>query len=171
MNVLFIGRFQPFHKGHLEIIKKISAEYQNIIIGIGSSQYQNTLENPFSENERKEMIIESLKNEEIKNYKIVLLPDIHNPPKWVEHVNSIILDYNIVITNSPTTKKLFTKKGFEVRNTPIYNRKELSGYTIRKKMINKEPWEELLPIPVIKIIKKIKGQERLIKLKNTEKIE
>ena len=166
MNALFIGRFQPFHKGHLEIIRKISAEYQNIIIGIGSSQYQNTLENPFSESERKEMIIESLKEEGIKNYKIVLIPDIHNPPKWVEHVNSIISDYSIVITNSPTTKKLFTKKGYKVKNTPIYNRKELSGYIIRKKMINEESWEELLPLPVIKIIKEIKGQERLVKLNN-----
>ena len=166
MNILFIGRFQPFHKGHLEIIRKISAEYQNITIGIGSSQYQNTLENPFSESERKEMIIKSLKEEGIKNYKIVLIPDIHNPPKWVEHVNSIIPDYNIVITNSPKTKKLFTKKGYKVKNTPIYNRKELSGYIIRKKMINNESWEKLVPIPVIKIIKKIKGQERLVKLNN-----
>jgi len=171
MNALFIGRFQPFHKGHLEIIRKISAEYQIIIIGIGSSQYQNTLENPFSESERKEMIIESLKEEGIKNFKIVLIPDIHNPPKWVEHVNSIISDYSIVITNSPKTKKLFTKKGYEVKNTPIYNRKLLSGYIIRKKMINGESLGELLPIPVIKIIKKIKGQERLIKLNNNYKTE
>jgi len=166
MNVLFIGRFQPFHKGHLEIIKNIATEYENIIIGIGSSQYQSTVENPFSENERKEMIIESLKEEGIKNYKIVLIPDIHNPPKWVEHINSIISDYNIVITNCPKTKKLFSKKGYEVKNTPIYNRKLLSGYIIRKKMMNKEPWEELVPIPVIKIIKKIKGQERLVKINN-----
>jgi len=57
MIALFIGRFQPFHSGHLDAIKQISEE--EIIIGIGSSQYSKTEENPYSFEERKKMIKKS----------------------------------------------------------------------------------------------------------------
>ena len=51
MTALFIGRFQPFHSGHVDAIKQISEK--EIIIGIGSSQYSGTDDNPYSFEERK----------------------------------------------------------------------------------------------------------------------
>ena len=68
---LFIGRFQPFHNAHLEDIKNILKEADEIIIGIGSSQESNTKENPFSYEERKEMIEETLKADSIPNFKVI----------------------------------------------------------------------------------------------------
>ena len=133
MKALFIGRFQPLHKGHLKIIQNISKEYDEIIIGIGSSQYGHTLENPFTTDERKNMIMKTLKKNDVKNYKIVPIPDIHNPPKWVDHVISIISDFDIVITNSPLTKRLFSEKEYQVKKTPLYDRNKYSGEKIRKK--------------------------------------
>ena len=62
MKALFIGRFQPFHLGHLLLLQRLSKQYDEFIIGIGSSQYQNTYDNPFSEEERRQMIIQSLDN-------------------------------------------------------------------------------------------------------------
>ena len=35
---LLIGRMQPVHNGHIEIIKQILEEVDEIIIGIGSAQ-------------------------------------------------------------------------------------------------------------------------------------
>lgn len=58
MKALFIGRFQPFHSGHLDAIKQISED--EIIIGVGSSQYSGTEDNPHSFEERKKMIERSL---------------------------------------------------------------------------------------------------------------
>ena len=55
---LFIGRFQPFHQGHLDAIKQISED--EIIIGIGSSQYSKTDDNPYSFEERQKMIEKTL---------------------------------------------------------------------------------------------------------------
>lgn len=164
MKALFIGRFQPLHKGHLKIIQNISKEYDEIIIGIGSSQYAHALENPFTVDERKTMITKTLEKNDVKNYRIVLIPDIHNPPKWVDHVISIISDFDIVITNSPLTKRLFSEKGYQVKKTPLYDRNKYSGEKIRKKIINNEPWEKLVPNQVYKIINNINGEERLRKL-------
>lgn len=164
MNALFIGRFQPFHNGHLKVITEESKKYDEIIIGIGSSQYDNTTDNPFSADERKLMIVNSMSKENIKNFKIVLIPDIHNYPKWVKHVTSIVSDFDVVISNSDLTDRLFSEKNYTVEKTQIYCRDKYSGRQIRKKMINDEKWEDAVPSEVVKVIKNINGIERLKKL-------
>ncbi len=161
MKALFIGRFQPFHNGHLKIIEEASKKYSKIIIGVGSSQYSNTLENPFTNDERKLMISKSLKDTGISNYKIVFIPDIHNPPKWVDHVLSIISDFDVVLSNNDFTKKLFSNRGFAVKKTPLYEKNRYSGKVIRNKIINNESWEDLVPQEVSKIIKNADGEERI----------
>ena len=60
---LFIGRFQPFHKGHLWAVREILKECDSIIIGVGSSNKQNTTTDPFTFEERKSMIEETFKDE------------------------------------------------------------------------------------------------------------
>ena len=53
---LFIGRFQPFHNGHLKAIENILEVCEKVIIVIGSAQEKNTPKNPFSSTQRVEMI-------------------------------------------------------------------------------------------------------------------
>ena len=53
---LILGRFQPFHLGHLNVINEVIKEGLLPIIGIGSSQEGNTVNNPFTSKERIEMI-------------------------------------------------------------------------------------------------------------------
>jgi len=161
MKALFIGRFQPFHNGHLNVLKYLSNKFDEIIIGIGSSQYNNTTENPFTADERKLMIEKSLEKEGINTYKIVLIPDLHNPPKWVDHVLSIYSDFDIVISNNDFTKQLFSEKGFTVKKTPLFNQKKFSGKEIRGRIKKNESWEDLVPKIVCKIIKEIDGEKRI----------
>lgn len=166
MRALFIGRFQPFHLGHLSILQRLSQRYEMIIIGIGSSQYHDTTENPFSEAERRQMIAQSLDAVGISRYRIVPIPDIHNPPRWVDHVCSIVSDFDIVIANNPLTKKLFSQKGYLVKGTAYFNRKEYSGKEIRRRILYDGSWEELVPSMVKKIIHDIDGVNRLKRLSN-----
>ncbi len=166
MKALFIGRFQPLHKGHLQIIQHASKEYDEVIIGMGSSQYGHKLENPFTSDERALMIEKALECEGITNYSIFLIPDIHNYPKWVSHVTSIIPNFDIVLSNSSLTKRLFSEKGYIVKKTPIYDRDKYSGNEIRKRIINDEQWEDLVPELVCKIIKNVDGVNRLKELSN-----
>ncbi len=161
MNALFIGRFQPFHKGHLKVIKYALEKYDEIIIGIGSSQYQNTIKNPFSFKERKNMIKKTLNKNNIKDFRIIPIPDIHNPPKWVDHVLSITKNFDVVITNSTFTKKLFEEKAFKVVDTPIFNKDNYSGKEIRNRIKNNENWEKCVPETVEDLIKKIDGVKRI----------
>ena len=164
MNLLFIGRFQPFHNGHLKVLSHSSKRYTEIIIGIGSSQYAHTIENPFSAEERKQMIQETLQQYNIGNYRIVLIPDIHDLPRWVDHVCSLVSNFEVVLSNNPLTKQLFTEKGYQVQTTPIFSRKVFSGKEIRRRMMAGEPWENLVPAPVAALIHTLDGVQRIQQL-------
>jgi len=164
MKALFIGRFQPFHLGHLLLLQRMNTQYEEIIIGIGSSQYHDTLDNPFSEAERYQMITQSLDAVGIHNYRIVSITDIHNPPQWVDHVCSIVSDFDLIIANNPFTRQLFSEKGYVVKGTTYFDRKRYSGKEIRRRMIQDEQWGDLVPKVVSDIIHNIDGVNRLKRL-------
>ena len=111
---LYLGRFQPFHLGHLSVIKKISKKYDKIVIAICSAQECNTKRNPFSYVERWFMIEDTLKAEGISNYRIIPIPDINHPEKWADFAYAIFGEYDVVITNNLDTRHLFEKRGDKV---------------------------------------------------------
>ena len=98
---LFPGRFQPFHKAHLTDIKNALKEVNSLIILIGSAQYANTPDNPFSAEERKKMIADVLKAEKIRSCRIFVLEDINDDSKWVDYVRSNLPMFDIVFSGNP----------------------------------------------------------------------
>lgn len=143
---LFIGRFQPFHLGHLSVVKQALKENGFLIIGVGSSQYSSTLDNPFAFEERKTMIVAALDKQKIpaNQYTILPLPDIHNDAKWVDHVTSLVPNFDCVVTGSPLVKKLFAEHGkFPVVDVKFLS--NLSATAIREKMTKGQNWEKDVP--------------------------
>jgi len=160
MRVLIIGRFQPFHKGHLELVKQATKKNE-VIIGIGSTQESHKLANPFTAGEREEMIHECFNEERIFNYYLVPIPDIHRYAIWPSHVASLCPRFDRVLSNNPLTKNLFEEASYEVESCKMLKREIYSGKEIRRRMISGEEWKSLVPIQVAKIIEEIKGVERL----------
>ena len=169
---LFIGRFQPFHKGHLEAVKMILKENDEIIIAVGSAQYSHKLENPFTAGERITMIRKALENEgiDLKQVWIIPIPDVHVHMMWISEVIGYTPKFNVVYTNEPLTRRLFMEAGFDVRPIPFIKRKIYSATEIRKRMIENENWEELVPKAVAEYIKEIDGVQRVRDLAKTDKI-
>ena len=168
LTALIIGRFQPFHLGHLKLIKCIenSSDVKRLIICIGSSQFKNTKENPFSSSERKEMIENSLKGIIKIPYEIFEIPDIGDDEKWVSWVESIIgKRFDVVYANSEWVESLFKEKGYRVRKTKLFNKEKFSGTEIRKKILNgDDEWKKLVPEGTLKVIEKVRGKERIKKI-------
>lgn len=160
---LFIGRFQPFHKGHLQDIIDALKEVDELIIAIGSSQFSHIEENPFSVEERIEMIEDTLIAKDISSYTIFPIPDISDDEKWVKHVEVIVPEFDIVFTGNELTEKLFKEKNYKIRKVTILQ--GINGTTIRDKIVRDENWQELVPKEVADFIKKINGAERIRKLK------
>ena len=156
---LFIGRFQPFHKGHLFVLQKSTTEL--IYIGIGSSQYHHTLENPFTFDERKQMIQLALSQDFDNKFDIYAVPDIHDPPNWVVHVQKLLPPFSTVLTNNEWTADLFKEKGYTIKKPGLYNRHQCMGKEIRLRMIKKEPWQHLVPDTVAKYLEEINAEKRM----------
>ncbi len=168
MRALIIGRFQPFHRGHLEVIKYIVSKYKDVIVGIGSAQYSHTLENPFTAGERHLMISRSLESEGIHNYYLVPIEDLHRNSIWVAHVESIAPPFDVVFANNPLIKRLFEERGYKIEAPPFYDRKQYSAREIRRRIIEGELWEHLVPEAVASTIKEIDGVGRLRELAKSD---
>lgn len=169
---LYVGRFQPFHLGHLEAVKHILRNADEIIIVVGSAQESHTLENPFTAGERAYMIRIALNEAGIDPAKYYIMPvidlDVHGI--WVSHVCSYVPKFDVVYSNEPLTRRLFIESGFKVESIPFFRRNVCSATEIRRRMLAGVSWEELLPKSVADFIKEIKGIERLKDLAKTDKV-
>jgi len=113
MRALLLGRFQPFHNGHLKVVKDIAKEAEYLVIAIGSAQYSHSKENPFTAGERYTMITKALKSEGIENYHIVTIEDLHRYAAWVSHVVSHTPKFDVIYAHNPLSIRLFKEGGSE----------------------------------------------------------
>lgn len=163
-NGLFIGRFQPFHKGHLAAVKFALEKVEQLVIVVGSAQKSHEPRNPFTAGERIRMIKESLDIDgetDIRRILIIPVPDTYVHSLWTHQVDMLVPKYDVVFANDPFTLMLFQEKGIKAIEAPLYRRNEMSATEIRKRMAAEEIWEDLVPTPVSKIIKEINGVERV----------
>lgn len=158
-----VGRFQPFHNGHLQLILTILSEVNFLKIGIGSSQYSNTTYNPFNYDERKEFILQSLQSENVSpdRYEIYPLPDLHNMKKWVDQVLDVFGNFNIFYSNNDWIRQLFKKSGKKVGTKHMFDFKQFNGTYIRQMICDSESIQDLVPNSVFFYLKKIDGIKRV----------
>jgi nicotinamide-nucleotide adenylyltransferase len=163
-NGLFIGRFQPFHKGHLVTVKFALGRVDQLVIVVGSAQKSHEPRNPFTAGERISMIKESLDADgeaDIRRILIIPVPDIDVHSLWTHQVDTLVPKYDIVFANDPFTLMLFHEQGIKAIEAPLYRRDEMMATEIRRRMTREENWEDLVPMQVSKVIKEINGVERI----------
>lgn len=151
---LYIGRFQPFHLGHLDAIKQILKREKFVIIGIGSAQYFGTQENPFTGNQRYEMLSMGLREAKIprNKYTIIPIPNIENYSMWPNYVDNLLPPYKNVYTGSNIVKRLYLKQKKHPVKSIKFNLK-INSTIIRKKILEGQNWTRLVPKSVAKFIK------------------
>ena len=157
---LILGRFQPFHFGHLKLIESIIDEKVLPLICIGSAQYSHTKDNPFTVKERKEMIISVLKSLNC-DYKIFEVPDINNYDLYVSHLETFVPRFDQIYSGNPIVQRLFGEAGYKVVKLEMFNREVWEGSAIRLAMKEDGDWESAVPNQIVEIIQRIAGTERL----------
>ena len=161
MDGLLIGRFQPFHLGHLDAVLFGLSRAENLFIGIGSSNKSNERENPFSAEERTDMIISSIESSIIDRIKIFDIPDVDNHEKWTFEIDQIVPKYDTVFTNDEFTKTLFKKRKINVVSVVLKDREKFSGTNIRNLIIEDKNWRDLVPQGTRNVLGSINAKERL----------
>lgn len=128
---MYIGRFQPFHLGHLSVLQELARkkEIDEIIIGIsGPKKIDNN--NPYSFTDRIKLINKTLKNKIKKPFRVYAIPDINNDNKWVEYTVKITGPVDIIYTGNNWVGDLFAKQNYKV--CPVKFKYNISGTMIRK---------------------------------------
>lgn len=98
-HLVFIGRFQPFHEGHLKVVKTAFEKSQNLVMVLGGHDRPRTTKNPWTSEEREAMIRTCLSEEENKRTLFVYQEDyVYNDSKWLstvrEKINAAIYGKN-----------------------------------------------------------------------------
>ena len=161
MNGLLIGRFQPFHLGHLDAVLFGLTRVDELSICIGSSNKYNEKKNPFSATERREMILSSIEPSIANRIKIFNIPDIDNHEKWTFEIDQIVPKYDVVFTNDEFTKTLFEKRQINVIQVVLKDREKFSGTNIRQLILDDKNWQDLVPQGTRNVLDKINATERL----------
>lgn len=89
--LIFIGRFQPLHNGHLSVVEHALKISEKVIVLCGSAHQPRTYRNPWTVEEREKMIRDSLQDQDQQRVLVAPLMDImYNDESWVKNVQATV---------------------------------------------------------------------------------
>ena len=119
------------------------------------------MKNPFTADERKEMILSSIDKKIAEKIKIYYIPDVADHSKWTLEIDSIVPKYDVVFSNDEFSQTLFQKRGIKVIPVPLKQRESYSGTNLRSKIANDQDWEDLVSQGTRNVLLKINAKDRL----------
>lgn len=155
---LFIGRFQPFHNGHLYSLKKALNIAERVVVGIGSSQEEGTRDNPWNASMRLEMVgrVVQEAGAQARVERVVLLPDTETDEAWAKEVVARVGEFDIVVSNNEWTLEAMRSSGYATYMPGLYRREELEGVKIRELMRQGDArWKMRVPRAVREYLEKV----------------
>ena len=93
--LVLIGRFQPFHRAHLEIVKRATALCEQLVIITGSAAQPRTYKNPFTSAERRNMIKSATAGLSIQIFVEENVDTIYNDQAWAIRIQGIVSKYHV----------------------------------------------------------------------------
>lgn len=92
---LYVGRFQPIHLGHYNIIDSMLRSCEKVIVAVGSAQEWGTERNPFNYGLRSSLIFKSF-GWAFPRVMVVPVPDREHPsndPSWGDYLLKTVQSY------------------------------------------------------------------------------
>jgi len=146
-NILYIGRFQPFHKGHADAIQQILQNFPEIsknspqdsthlFIGIGSAENNFEEKNPLTAGERFEIIESALQEMNIsrEHYSIIPIRNINHYALWPHHVQQYLPEISVLASGSKLVQQLWKSSFPDSEILSLNQNKKISGTLIRQKI-------------------------------------
>jgi len=152
---LFIGRFQPLHKGHLYSLSKACEVGERVLVMIAKSNSFKTENDPWHWSIRKKMLMEVVERLGLskKIIKIFTCPDYPSDQYWLRQVEKRAGKFEVVVTNNEWVAEIMEKVGYPVYRSGLWRRETLEGVKIRKMIREgRGDWVERVPEPVVEIL-------------------
>jgi bifunctional NMN adenylyltransferase/nudix hydrolase len=144
---VYIGRFQPFHNGHLKTLR-LALSKGDVIVVLGSADSPRTPRCPFTASEREGMIRGALTADERERVCIIQQNDTSDDAQWVreieERVAAVARGRRIILTGCKKDESsyyldVFPKWGFEPGVLT-----SVSGTKVRDLYFDNDPWAAVL---------------------------
>ena len=163
MRGLMMGRFQPFHLGHLDLAKQILDECDEMIIAITSSQFNYLEKDPFTAGERIQMIHDSLRESslDLNRCYILSIENQFNISTWASYLKSALPYFDRVYSGNDYVSMLLSDSGIDVVKPKFFERAQHNATKIRSMIISNDNWRLLVPNAVYELLTKINAQKRL----------
>ena len=166
--VLFIGRFQPLHRGHLGALAHIAAQHAGapIVVAIGSANRSHTANNPFTAAERAEMLLRAAAADPALA-GVTLLPiplaDVECSATWVAHIMATVPRFCAVYSGSPLVRGLFGQYSPAAPAHPLPICGPYSGTRVRRALAAKDSafLEEALHKSTLEYLEEIDAHARM----------
>ncbi len=167
---IYLGRFQMFHLGHVDVVEHIDGEpdIDEVVIVIGSTQYDwrnkspewPWANNPFTYEERREMISRSVAIR--KPWSIVGVPDTHEHESWFAGLCSTVGEFARLYSSDEREREFFTRHGKEARNFP--RKYAFHAGSIRRRVADGVDVSGFIPEGTREVLARIDMRERMDRL-------
>lgn len=146
----FLGRFQPFHLGHFNVVKQKKEEFDHFKLIIGSPEESGTERNPLTFEQRKELVKACFPDIEITAVEDTEEdPQNSNPSssankRWAEEFEKKGFD-KVISGNQKVKDIIESHTDVEVERPELYSEKIYSGTEVRRRIKSGEEWRYLTP--------------------------
>ncbi|MBP1449793.1 MAG: nicotinamide-nucleotide adenylyltransferase [Thermoproteus sp.] len=164
MRGALIGRFQPPHWGHFKAMEWALGRVDELVVVVGSAQYNYTIQDPFTTGARIGMLRGGSNGPCRDVAKVIFIPleNIPDNAAWVSHLLSRVPPIDVAFTNNPFVELLLRRAGVAVERPPLFDREKYKSTRIRELIMRGDAgWRELVPKAVAEIIDRVGGAERL----------
>lgn len=173
---VYIGRFQPFHKGHEETLRKALLEFDGVIVVLGSHGGPRTTKNPFTTHERIRMINAAMEGGVCDNRLVyVTLRDTpYDNNAWVTDVlckiDHLTRNHSVMLVGHRKDRSSFYIDLLEMaglsffdlgETNPIINATDIRRSLLGSKRGESTYWLEYVQPEVAKIINQINERGHL----------
>jgi len=146
--VVFVGRFQPPHRAHIQIMERALEHCQQLVVLCGSANQPRTIKNPFTVAEREEMIMASLPDN--LHNRVVVLPlhdKTYNDQQWAlqvqEKVTSVAETDSIAIIGHAKDETSYYLNMFPQWDLiDVTNIDDIHASDIRDAYFKEDSWDE-----------------------------
>jgi nicotinamide-nucleotide adenylyltransferase len=158
------GRFQPFHRGHLDYLRHASQRCEHLIIGLTNpdpslvaqeeeSIHRHRVEaNPFTFFQRLLMVQRVVLDEGMDSRRVSIVPfPIHHPDRWPFYTPAHVVHF-VTVFSAWEQKKVerLRAAGYQVE---VLDLPRLTSATeVRRRLRQGDDWESLVPPGVAAVI-------------------
>lgn len=140
---VFVGRFQPLHQGHKQVIEDHKDSEDDFAVVIGSADKKREEKNPLSADEREEILKACFPDLEVIHLEDEGQDEEGNQ-KWIENLKE--LGAEKVISRNDLVKELVSgEEDLELLVQELYDPDIYSGTEVRRRIRSGEEWRYLVP--------------------------